>query len=355
MTQQTSAPAADMSAAVWLGDEEVIVRREPTPTVEGDTALVRVELTGLCGSDFGILHGTHPRAVAPLILGHEITGTVEVASPTSPPVGTRVTVEPLISCGHCTACLSGNTHVCQNLGLYGIDTAGSLAEFVALPGDVLISVDASVALTEVALAEPLAVAVHAVHRSGLSGGETVMIFGAGPIGMLTALVARNTGAGRILIAEPSGARCAVAESLGFETVPPDAEPTEAIRDATGGAGADIVFDSAAHPSVAARLARCVRVRGTVVLVGVYKKPTEVDLQALTFAENTVVGVRVYTRADMEEAVALIESGVLHLERIPVEVFPLADANAAFERAMAATGTLKVLVASGPADAGQPAR
>jgi len=136
-------------------------------------------------------------------------------------------------------------------------------------------------------------------------------------------------------------------------VPSGTDPIEAILAATGGDGADIVFDSAAHPTVAAVLPKAVRVLGTIVLVGVYKKPVEVDLQALTFAENTVVGVRVYTRADVERAVTLIEGGDLGLGRIPVEVFPLEETTAAFTKAMTAGAVLKVFV--GPAKASGPGK
>jgi (R,R)-butanediol dehydrogenase/meso-butanediol dehydrogenase/diacetyl reductase len=339
-----------MRAAVWTAPDTIEPRTLPLPEIPAGWALVRTEMTGLCGSDFSILHGTHPRAQAPLVMGHEITGIVEVAAETGPAAGTRVTVEPLIHCGECHPCAGGDTHVCRSLKLYGIDVAGSLAEYVALPASALIPVSDSVPLDEAALAEPLAVAVHAVSRSGLAGGERVVVFGAGPIGILTALVARHQGAGSVLISEPSEGRRQVAGELGFATVAPGDDPVQAVLAATGGDGADIVFDSAAHPSVAAMLPRAVRVRGTIVLVGVYKKPVELDLQALTFAENTVVGVRVYTRAAVERAVELIESRELGLDRIPTQVFALEDTNQAFDQAMASGRVLKVFVSPDAAPA-----
>ncbi|WP_454812256.1 zinc-dependent alcohol dehydrogenase [Paenarthrobacter nitroguajacolicus] len=337
-----------MGAAVWTGPETIEYRTVPLPEVPEGWALVRSELTGICGTDFSILHGSHPRAETPVVMGHEITGIVEIAAPGGPAAGTRVTVEPLIHCGNCHPCREGNTHVCRSLKLYGIDVAGSLAEYVTLPAETLVPVSSAVPLQEAALAEPLAVAVHAVSRSGLRAGERVLVFGAGPIGILTALVARHEGASSVLICEPSEDRRMVAEELGFDTVASGADPLEAVLKATDGDGADIVFDSAAHPSVAALLPKAVRVLGTIVLIGVYKKPVEVDLQALTFAENTVVGVRVYTRADVERAVKLIEGGDLGLGRIPVEVFPLEETTAAFTKAMTAGAVLKVFV--GPATA-----
>jgi (R,R)-butanediol dehydrogenase/meso-butanediol dehydrogenase/diacetyl reductase len=332
-----------MRAAILTAPNVIEIQQVAVPEVPEGWALVRVEFTGLCGTDFSILHGTHPRAECPLIMGHEITGVVEVAGPHGPPAGTRVTVEPLINCGICPPCIQGDRHVCRKLNLYGIDAPGSLAEFVALPASVLIPVKETVPAREVALAEPLAVAVHAVSRSGLAGGEDVVIFGAGPIGILTALVARHRGARQILIVEPSDERRLVAQKLGFATVPNGGDPVVTVLSMTDGNGADIVFDSAAHPSVAAILPRTVRVLGTIVLVGVYKKPTAIDLQALTFAENTVLGVRVYTRNDVERAVELLETDALGLGRLPVGVFSLEDTAPAFDKAMSAGGQLKILV------------
>ncbi|WP_396642482.1 zinc-binding dehydrogenase [Microbacterium sp.] len=336
----------EMTAAVLTAPDTIDVLIVPVPEVREGWALIKTEYTGLCGSDFSILHGTHPRAGFPLVMGHEITGIVEVAAGTGPAAGSRVVIEPLISCGVCAPCRRGETHVCQRLGLYGIDVAGSLAEYVTVPADALIAVHPAVPVLQVALAEPLAVAVHAVERSGLSRGDTVAVFGAGPIGILTALVARHQGGDVVLVSEPSSARRDFASSLGFPVIESGEDPVEAVTARTDGDGVDFVFDTAAHPSVAAAVTRVARVRGTVVTVGVYKKPVEVDLQTVTFAELTVIGVRVYTRADLEQAVKLITEGDLGLERLPVDVFPLAETAQALARAMAAGPALKILVASG---------
>lgn len=334
-----------MKAAVVVGADQIEISEVPLPEVPEGWALIRTEFTGLCGTDFSILHGTHPRATFPLIMGHEISGVVVRAGDGGPEVGARIVAEPLISCGLCRACRSGNTHVCEQLGLYGIDTPGSLAEFVALPASTLIEVDASAPREQVALIEPLAVAVHAVERSGLRGGESVALFGAGPIGVLTALVAQHRGAASVVIVEPSAERRAVAERLGLATIPPELDAVGEIVRRTGGAGADIVFDTAAHPSVAPLLAASARVLGTIVLVGVYKKPAEMDLQRITFSENTIVGTRVYTREDMEAAASLVEQDVLGLGRLPVSVYPLEQAAEAFSEATSAGAALKVLVSS----------
>lgn len=332
-----------MRAAILVAPETIEVKDAPLPEVPSEGwSLVRCNYTGLCGTDFSILHGTHPRARFPLIMGHEISGQIERSSAGGPPEGSRVTVEPLISCGVCVACLAGNSHVCTRLELFGIDRPGSLAEYVALPNDRLIPLPDSISELQAALTEPLAVAVHAVSLAKLEPGSIAAVFGAGPIGMLTGLVARHAGA-EVIFIEPGAERLAVAAELGFRTAPADTDPIDFLMDATGGAGADVVFDAAAHPSVAAILPAVTRPKGRIVLVGVYKKPAEINLQQLTFREVEMVGVRVYTRADVERAVQLIAEDALNLEEFPIRVVPLDDVQKGFDIAMASGRVLKVIV------------
>lgn len=332
-----------MKAAIWTGTEEMTVREVPLPEIPAGWALVKIAYNGICGTDLSIFHGQHPRAEHGLIPGHEMSGWIEKAGASGPAEGALVVVEPLISCGECRACTSGHSHVCRRLGLYGIDTPGGMAQYVALPPEVLHEVPASVDPRTAALAEPLAVAVHAVSMSGMEQGDTVAVFGAGPIGVLTALVARHEGAGRVIITEPNAWRREVARDLGFDVVPQNSSMAAVLADLTGGEGADTTFDSAAHPSVAAQLADVTRVLGRIVIVGVYKQPTALDLQAVCFKEQSIVGVRVYTTADMTRAIELIASGELGLEKFPTKAFTVEEAAAAFDAAATGLDCLKSFV------------
>lgn len=337
-----------MKAAVLVAPHTFEVREVPVPSVREGWALVRTELTGLCGTDLSIVQGAHPRAAFPLTLGHEITGqVVDARGPLA--AGTRVIAEPLIQCGRCRPCREGASHVCRELGLFGIDRAGSLAEYVVLPIDSLVPVAPSAPLAQAAFAEPLAVAVHALSAVRLEGKKSVLVFGGGPIGILTAMVARLDGAAQVTIVEPSTQRRAIAQELGFGTLPVTEHIVDDVLSLTEGSGADIVFDTAGTPSVAAVLAPCTRTHGTVVMVAVHKQPAAVDLQRITFAELSLVGVRVYTRSDVERAVALIEQRHLPLDQLPVETFALEDAAEAVRTAAAGPRALKVFV--GPARAG----
>jgi len=334
---------SSMKAAVWTATDEVEVTEVPTPEVPAGWALVKVAYNGICGTDLAILHGKHPRAQAPLIMGHEVSGWVEQAGATGPPAGTLVTARPLISCGECKACRDGLAHVCRRLGLYGIDAPGGMAQYVALPPEVLHAVPDGVDPRTATLAEPLAVAVHAVSLSGMEPGDTVAVYGARPIGILTALVARHEGAGTVVITEPSPWRREVAASLGFWVVPEGSTMAATLASRNDGEGADTTFDSAAHPAVAAELAATTRVRGRIVVVGVYKQPTPLDLQAVCFKEQTIIGVRVYTSADVTRAIELIATDALGLDRFPTKAFDLTDVAAAFDAATSGQDCLKVLL------------
>jgi 2-desacetyl-2-hydroxyethyl bacteriochlorophyllide A dehydrogenase len=163
------------------------------------------------------------------------------------------------------------------------------------------------------------VAVRAVRRSGLVLGQEVAVAGAGPIGLAVAACARLAGAGRVLVAEPVPGRRRLAADLGFET-------TEALA----GGAAEVVFDAAAHPAVAAGLAGAVAVGGRVVLVGVYGAPAPLDLQALTFKEVTVIGTRVYSRDDLRVATAMVADGRFDPSPLITRSVPLTGAAAAVE-------------------------
>ncbi|MBD9698588.1 alcohol dehydrogenase catalytic domain-containing protein [Flavimobilis sp. GY10621] len=332
-----------MRAAVWTATDTAEVREIPRPEVPEGWALVKMAYNGICGTDLAIYHGKHPRAQHGLVPGHEMSGWIVEPGGSGLAEGTLVVVEPLISCGDCRACRTGAAHVCNRLGLYGIDTPGGMAEYVALPPHTLHAVPGGVDARLAALVEPLAVAVHAVALSGMEQGDTVAVFGAGPIGVLTALVARAEGAGRVVITEPSPWRRSVAESFGLDVVPEGSTMTATLHALTGGEGADTTFDSAAHPSVAAELTDATRVLGRIVIVGVYKEPTALNLRDVCFKEQSMVGVRVYTTADVTRAIELLASGVLGLEKFPTVAYDLADVSAAFDAATSGADALKVLV------------
>ncbi len=334
-------------AAVWNGPGELQVERRPAPDRPAGWVLVRPDRVGLCGTDLAIVGGSHSRARPPLVLGHEITGTIATPSAHAPTVGSRVVVNPTLSCGTCWPCRHQLSHTCVRLQLIGIDVDGGLSELVAVPASSLVIVGPSVAADEAVLAEPLAVAVHAVDRGDVSSGDTVLVVGAGPIGILIGLVAQSRGC-RILVSEPNPVRHQLASVLGFVALPVGQPLVEAVRAHTE-IGCDVVFDCVGRPEVAAHLSAVTRVRGTIVLAGLYAAPAAVDLHALTFAEQRLLGSRVYSDSDLREAVSLIESDLLALSRLPLQTYDLSETNAAFAAA-AAGRALKITINPQPESA-----
>lgn len=332
-----------MRALVATAPGEFELEERPAPTGEG--LPLDVCYVGLCGTDLHIVRGEHPRARFPLVLGHEIVG--RIAPSAGRALGGRLAVvDPLLPCGQCAACRRRRSWVCSRLRLIGIDEDGGLASRITVLPSRLHLVPDGVEPRVAALAEPLAVAVHAVRESALRLQGTVVVVGAGPVGLLTALAARHAGAGRVFVAEPAPQRRAVAEALGLELLDP-ADPVESLASQTRGGLADVAFDAAAHPAVAPMLTSLVVPGGQVVIVGAYRGAAPVDLQAVMFRGLTVVGVRVYRPEDIDAAIAMLAAGVVDADRIITSVVPPDRIDAAF--AQLEDGTQVKVLVEGPAE------
>jgi 2-desacetyl-2-hydroxyethyl bacteriochlorophyllide A dehydrogenase len=317
------------------------------PVPEKGEALIKVLSTGICGSDLTIMSGKHPRAKAPLVLGHEFSGLIEnLPVDYSGPLkeGMRVTVEPLLSCGNCKPCGEGNAHVCKSLKLLGVETDGAFAEFVKAPVKKLFPLTEEITDDEGSLFEPLAVAVHAVRLGTLKKGDGVVIFGAGPIGLFCGLVAKAYGAEFIRICEISPERIHRAEELGFEVI--DSAKDDIVQrflDDTDGDGADLVIDAAGDPSVGEKLIPVAAIKGRIVIVALYKKPCEVFLQPLSYRENIIFGSRIYAEGDFAEAIRLVEQKKIDGRHLITKVFGMAEALEAFKAAADSKNNCKVII------------
>ena len=330
-----------MKSIVYQKAQDVTFEQKPVPEIATGEVLIKVAYVGVCGSDMNIYQGVHPRAKAPLVMGHEFSGTIVKGHPTLPE-GTPVTVYPLLSCGHCEPCLSGYAHVCNTLRLIGIDCDGGMAEYVKVPVDKVMEIPKSLSLKHGAFIEPLAVGVHAVRRSGYKPGDRAVVFGAGPIGLCVASCLKYFGATRVIVIETNAQRLDVAQKLGFTTINPAAEDVrEKVSEHTAGFNADFAFDCAAHPSVQASLMDVVKVQGTAVIVGSYKKPPEVDLLKVEFKELTVMGIRVYERRDFEIAMQILQSGAIDFDLMLSESTP-EQATAVFQDLLKGSTAIKML-------------
>jgi (R,R)-butanediol dehydrogenase/meso-butanediol dehydrogenase/diacetyl reductase len=334
---------ATMKAVRYLGREDVHCETVDIPRIGQEEALIKVAYGGICGSDMFIYSGEHPRAKAPLVLGHEFSGTVaELPNGYGGDfaVGDSVVVNPLISCGQCTPCRSGHAHVCKTLRLTGIDTDGGFAEYARVPLDQLVRLPAGISLEHGAIVEPVAVAVHAVRRSMLKAGDRVLVIGGGPIGYLVAAVARIAGAGRVMVVEPNDFRRKLVSGLGVETMA--AADADRILARTGGDGADVVFEVAGVAAAMEAAVACCKIRGQIVNVSVFHKPAPVNLLRVNFAELTIIGIRVYTREAFDAAAAMVAAHP-ELARVITHRLPFEEAKRGIELMRRGGDNLKVLL------------
>ena len=334
-----------MKAVYYEGKGSFALREsEPLAPSAGEVRL-DVAYCGICGTDLHIAHGAMDHRVrTPQVIGHEMSGTVaELGSDVEGfGVGDPVVVRPLDSRGE-TRADKGFAHISRNLKFLGIDTPGAFQSSWTVPAFTLHRLPDSVDLRTAALTEPLAVACHDVRRAAVEAGEFVVVIGGGPIGLLVALVARQSGA-RVVVSEVNAARRDLASELGFDVVDPGTDDVPAIVSGlTETRGADVVFEVSGSADGALEMTRLASLRGRLVLVAIFPEPQPVQLFDFFWKELELRGARVYEPEDYERAIALIADGNLPLDRLITKVEPLDGLPAVFEEHAPGSTAMKILV------------
>ena len=314
-----------MKAICYKGAGKIAVEDVPMPVPGKGEVLIKVAYAGICGTDMTIYYGKHPRAKEGLIMGHEFSGYV--CSPGKYPEGTLVTVYPYLGCGTCACCKRGEVHLCEHINLIGIDSNGGMAEYVVVPEDSIYLAPQGIKPELAAFIEPVGITVHAVRKGGYKKGSSVVIFGAGAIGMSCALTLRHFGAEKILVIDPVESRIQLAARLGFDIVPTEKNSLEAIMEYTDGQGADFVYDCAGHQTVVDILPDSVRVGGEIVIVAGYKVPPTMNFQKGMFREFSIQFVRNCSHDDFETAVSIINDDYGQLLNC---ILPIEEAQAGFD-------------------------
>lgn len=329
-------PSRTMRAARWHGRRDIRVDEVPTPIPRSDQALIEVEWCGICGTDLEeytdgpvtIPEEAHPLTGrrAPITLGHEIVG--RVAQPaqdgSGPPEGTRVIPDVVLGCGKCWWCRRHEEGLCVRHAVVGLHADGGLAEYVASTAATCVPVPDGLDADVAALAEPTSVAVRAVRKVTYPVGSSVLVVGAGTIGLLVTQVARNSGAGTIVAVDTKPRRRDLALALGadFASEPDGLE--KPLSEATQGVGPDVVIECSGVPGLARRAIRLTRRGGTAVLVGIHAKEEPFDLLDTVLGEKRIVGSAAHLwDEDVATAVDLLARGridgrPLLTTRLPLE-------------------------------------
>jgi (R,R)-butanediol dehydrogenase/meso-butanediol dehydrogenase/diacetyl reductase len=314
------------------------------PPGEGEVRL-DVAYCGLCGTDLHIAHGSMDhRLHPPQVIGHEMSGTVaEIGvGVTGLAPGDKVVVRPLDSRGE-TAADKGISHISRKLLFLGIDTPGAFQNSWTVPAFTVHLLPPDIDLKIAALTEPLAVACHDVRRGRVTTGETVVVLGGGPIGVLISLVARSRGA-QVILSEVNASRLAFARQLGLTVIDPgQTDVAQAIEDITAGAGADVVFEVSGSAAGAMTMTRLAGLRGRVVVVAIFSSPPAISLHDVFWKELEILGARVYEPEDYENAIALVVSGQLPLADLITSVEPLEKLQVALEQLESNPSAMKILL------------
>jgi L-iditol 2-dehydrogenase len=341
-----------MKAAVLTKPGHIEIQEMDIPTPGPDEALVRIRACGLCGSDVHYYeHGKiGPYVVTkPIILGHEAAGEVVAVGSDVRNVapGQRVTIEPGVTCGRCEYCKSGRYNLCPDVRFLATPPYdGAFCEYIAIRADFLYPVPDSMSYEKAALIEPLSVGLHAVNRGGLKTGETVVIMGMGPIGMMTLLAARAAGAGRIIGVDLEPFRLERALKIGADAVVNlrEEDGLEAIRRLTGGRKADLAIETAGNGRAAQSALQAVRRGGRVVLVGLpQEEATPVSIPYIVDNEIDIRGVFRYHNT-YPTGVAVMAAEGLDLDPIITDRMTLDETPKAFGKAIHEKNrTLKIVI------------
>ena len=334
-----------MIAATFLKPYSIEPLTIETTKPSSGEALVRVHTAGICGSDLAIVSGQHPRAKPPLVIGHEFSGEIAELGANDGghfQIGDRITLFPLLVCGVCYACRNDLSHVCSSLRLVGFDRTGGMAEYVTVPLELIVPLPDTVSYEVGALIEPLAVCVHAVNMSMVQVNDTVFVLGAGPIGLLTAMILQQKGIKNLYITDIDPFRLNIARTLDLCAL--NSKEIDILRfaaDQTDGDLADIVFEVAGVQSTADHMTKLVRPRGTIVNVSVFKKAPVVDMRSVNFKELRIIGTRVYTKTDYQKALQIAPN--LPLDKIISHRLPLTEVGTAFRTIFDQNKVCKVLL------------
>jgi threonine dehydrogenase-like Zn-dependent dehydrogenase len=341
-----------MRAAVAERVGVMTVVERPAPGDPGPgQVLVHPEAVGICGSDYSLFSGHMSDAAGgsqfPRVLGHEVGATIAAVGPecrASLTSGQRVAMLPISACGACYPCSVGRPNACDNFSLVGIHTDGGLQELLCLPEAQVFPIEAADGALA-ALAEPVSVAVHAVHRGRIVGGERVVVLGAGPIGQCVTVVARERGA-EVLLVDLQDSRLELGRALGAETLrwTTAAEVVGYASEWGGAGGVPVAVDATGVPAAVRAMIDMVASAGRAVQVGMSPEDAPIRIGSLTEKELDVLGASCCTSEDFAEAVAVVERNGDALARLVSHEFALGQAPEAIRFAMSnPTEVMKVVI------------
>jgi len=327
-----------MKALVYKGTEIISLEDIPQPEPIGDESLLKVRAVGICGSDYEGFLGKTGRRTPPMVMGHELSATVEVPAKNSRfKKGDGVVVQPKLYCGYCGFCKQGLTNLCPGAEFFGVMTKnGAMAEYLAVPERCLFPFDAKLDFRSASMVEPLAVAYRAacqIPEDTLHRAAYTLVVGAGTIGLLILQMLKLRGARHLIVSDLSDHRRRIAAELGAAvTVNPQKEDFPSrIREITDGAMVDVAVEAVGFEASVSQALSAMKNRGTFVWVGLAQKMIQVNMQQIVTTEANIRGSFIYSEKDFQESLKLIEARKIRLDPLISAAEPLEKGVDAFHR------------------------
>ncbi len=331
-----------MKALLYPAYDQLELREvpPPPPLAAGEVRL-RVSACGICGSELESFKHQSRRRPPPLIMGHEFCGVIDAVGPnvTAWRVGDSVVSNALVPCRRCVRCRRGDGHLCADRQLFGMHRPGAFAEAVNVPDHCLLPWPANLPAEAACLAEPLANGVHVVNLTAHLPAQTVLVIGAGPIGVFCQQAFQALRGSRVWATDLSAERRANAVQLGAEQVfdPQQQDVTAAVLAATDGEGVDLTIDAVGSESTKAAALAALRPGGASVWIGLTANQITFESYAITLLEKQVFGTYSAKLDELTVALNLMTSGRVPTARW-VQTFPLSDGVEAFYRMVTAQGS-----------------
>jgi len=323
----------------------------PDPASGDDEVLISVKACGICGSDVHGFTGKTGRRIPPLIMGHEAAGIVEETGESVKGFekGDRVCFDSTVYCNKCGPCRKGLYNRCESRQVLGVSTPqfkrhGAFAEYVAVPWWIVSKIPDDMSFVQSALLEPASIGTHAANRAPISTNDTVVVIGAGTIGLFILQAARLRGAARVIVADINEFRLGVAKKLGADKVinPLKSDLKETVFKETKNKGADATFEAVGYAQTFLDGVSITKTGGHLVAVGNLEKTAEFNLQELVARELTFTGSYA-SSGEFRDCIDLVASGKINVEPLISDVLPLKDGPEAFERLLKAEENLLKIV------------
>jgi L-iditol 2-dehydrogenase len=336
----------DVHTVVLEAPENLRFEERPEPSASGEDVVVRIRAIGICGTDVSIFGGKVP-VDYPLVLGHEMVGTLEGSASGLDP-GTRVVVDPNVFCGTCYQCLKGQENVCARAELMGRDRDGALTDLLAVPARNVFSIPDEIGDQAAPLLQVLTTCVHAQRQIPMFPQDSVLVLGLGVSGLLHLQLAKARGARATIGVTRSESKRSLATRLGADLVFDPSDPTlkEQVAEATQGRGPDHVIECVGKTETLAQAINLVRMGGRIMLFGTITEDSgELPFYQLYYKEISLANPRAAKPEDFPASIGLVASGAIELDSLITHTFPLESAGEAID-ATGESGSLKVILDPG---------